>query len=1041
MPEYLFVRFLERYHPVLYALLRVVGFIEDNPEPLDPIDPTRPPYVRRLVIWDNLVALVGDPAGQLQSLYHWDDGQPFAHARLLTELAGLAAAMNIRHRHLPPRPKLVDDEYGGELPAADVRELALPVVRASPGGVHTEQGLVLAPVPPKPGRLIDGLYLGNLSFGAAVTSAPLSETWTLVLTGQLAATGLVGVGIRPGETRVLAAPPDGRFEIAAEGRPDPPWLLLGAGAGTRLEVGGLRLSLALEWTDETNVTLGIATLPSADRGGLALTIDPAEADPFARAIVPQPLQADADLDVRWSARGGLVLSELGLELVIPIDRTVGPVTLEVLHLAFVVDAGKASLLLALTGGAAVGPFSAEVADIGVELELVPRADHPLVGDLGVTAAFHPPTGGGLGLDVDGLVTAAGYYNRDPATERYGGAVAIEFLHVGLSAIVVIDTRLRQNPDGFALFASVFATFPGLPLGFGFFLSGVGGVVSLNRTIDLPALADGLRSGAADAILFPDDPVVDAPLLISQLDAWFPLAEGNTVLAVAATITWGLPTALVTGEVGVILSIPDLALAVLGTVSIALPDEELALIELHMDTLGTIDVAEATVSITGSLYDSSLVHAINLSGDMALIARFDSQPFFLLSVGGFNPSFNPPGGTPATVTDLGRMRAEVTLSEDLAYTLEAYVAVTSNTLQFGARASVEASTRFLLVTYTARGSVGFDVMLVFSPFEFVADIDVSVEITAGSDDNELVAATLSASLAGPRPWTASGRASFTFLGVDVPFHVEVGSPVPAEARPTANVLDLVLAALGEPTAWRGTAPASDASDAVVLAQAGDETEARVRPEGGIEAVQTVAPLDRAIDRYGVYAIEGPAELDIKDAGITTGARGHDAVDWEAVLDWFAPSQYDAMDRTAQLSADSYEQMASGIRLSSSAATTSDPAETRALTPTYEVAILEPETTRPLADGPLAMPLAAATAILALNPARRRHRRRSASTGAAFGVGPTTWTVADATAGAALRGVGTYRTASRQLSTIVHQDASRRGTARLVKSHAVLDGASP
>ena len=419
VPEYLFVRFLERYHPVLYALLRVVGVIEDDPEPLDPIDPTRPPYVRRLVIWDNLVALVGDPAGQLQSLYHWDDGQPFAHARLLTELAGLAAAMNIRHRHLPPRPKLVDDEYGGELPADDVRELALPVLRASPGGVHTEQGLVLAPVPPKPGRPIDGLYLGNLSFGAAVTSAPLSETWTLVLTGQLAATGLVGVRIRPGETRVLAAPPDGRFEIAAEGRPDPPWLLLGAGAGTRLEVGGLRLSLALEWTDETDVTLGLATLPSADRGGLALTIDPAEADPFARAIVPQPLQADADLDVRWSARGGLVLSELGLELVIPIDRTVGPVTLEVLHLAFVVDAGKASLLLALTGGAAVGPFSAEVADIGVELELVPRADHPLVGDLGVTAAFHPPTGGGLGLDLDGLVTAAGYYNRDPATERYG----------------------------------------------------------------------------------------------------------------------------------------------------------------------------------------------------------------------------------------------------------------------------------------------------------------------------------------------------------------------------------------------------------------------------------------------------------------------------------------------------------------------------------------------------------------------------------------------------------------------------------------------
>lgn len=42
----------------------------------------------------------------------------------------------------------------------------------------------------------------------------------------------------------------------------------------------------------------------------------------------------------------------------------------------------------------------------------------------------------------------------------------------------------------------------------------------------------------DAILFPDDPVRDAPLIVDQLDAWFPLAQGSAVVGVAAQIDWG-----------------------------------------------------------------------------------------------------------------------------------------------------------------------------------------------------------------------------------------------------------------------------------------------------------------------------------------------------------------------------------------------------------------------------------------------------------------------------------------------------------------------
>src|SRR5262249_42544423 len=162
---------------------------------------------------------------------------------------------------------------------------------------------------------------------------------------------------------------------------------------------------------------------------------------------------------------------------------------------------------------------------------------------------------------------------------------------------------------------------------------------------------------------------------------------------------------------------------------------------------------------------------------------------------------PPGDVPATVLDLDRVRAEVTIDVDVWYALEAYVALTSNTVQFGANAELEATAAFLGVTYTAHGRVGFDVLLQFSPFELVADFVASVAITAGDDDKELLSASLTARLEGPQPWFATGTASFDLLGLDVAFDVAVGSSAPPALPPRQNVLELVATALRDPAAWR------------------------------------------------------------------------------------------------------------------------------------------------------------------------------------------------------------------------------------------------
>ena len=212
-------------------------------------------------------------------------------------------------------------------------------------------------------------------------------------------------------------------------------------------------------------------------------------------------------------------------------------------------------------------------------------------------------------------------------------------------------------------------------------------------MDVDALAVGIKSGATDAIMFPDDPSVTRPQIVSQLDAWFPIADGSSVFGLAAQIAWGAK-ALITAEVGILVSFPDLDIVVLGTITIGPARRGEGAARAAHGHARRHRPRRGTVRMTVGLYDSALVQTINLSGESAFYARFATDPFFLLSVGGYHPSFQPPGGLPGAILDLDRMRAAVEISEDVYFSLEAYFAVTSNTLQFGSDAHLEMSSRFL-----------------------------------------------------------------------------------------------------------------------------------------------------------------------------------------------------------------------------------------------------------------------------------------------------------------------------------------------------------
>ena len=69
--------------------------------------------------------------------------------------------------------------------------------------------------------------------------------------------------------------------------------------------------------------------------------------------------------------------------------------------------------------------------------------------------------------------------------------------------------------------------PGIPLGYGIRIIGIGGIIGIDRRADTDALRERLTSGAVGNILFAEDPVRNAPILLGDLAALFPVSPATT----------------------------------------------------------------------------------------------------------------------------------------------------------------------------------------------------------------------------------------------------------------------------------------------------------------------------------------------------------------------------------------------------------------------------------------------------------------------------------------------------------------------------------
>ena len=675
--------------------------------------------------------------------------------------------------------------------------------------------------------------------------------------------------------------------------------LFGAPTGTRLEIGAISLRGDLSF-DPAHIDASIGVKAAQ----CSFVLKPSDGDSFLSTVLPQNgLTAQFDLGLTYSSDRGLTIQGgAGVDATIPIGISIGDVvSIPSLHLALIGDSNGLQAEVSASAALSIGPIAAVVDRVGATLSITFPAGGGNFGPIDLGVNFKAPSGVGLSID-DAGVSGGGFLTFDSSAHQYSGVLQLKFNDIALQAFGLITTQVA-GANGYSLLALIDADFPPIQLGWGFTLNGVGGIMAANRTADVDALRASLKANKIASILFPTNAITSAPQVLAQLDALFPTAQGRFLFGPMALIGWGTPTIL-TAALAVILELPEpVRIILLARITAALPSQSNALVRINMDALGVLDLSQDSLSLDATLFDSKLV-GFTLSGDMSLRANWASNREFLLAIGGFHPQFTPPPGFPA----LNRITIDMPNGAITKMRLAAYLAITSNSLQFGANLDV-----FIGVAgFGLSGHLGFDALLQIDPFLFNADISGRVALTASGDD--LMSVGLDASLSGPAPWHIAGKfkVHIVFFTVHKSFSMTWGGNTPAVQIPAVNVLPLLTAALADPRNWT-TQPSSDIPT-LVSVRSQDGSTLIVHPMAQLEVHETVVPLGLQITRFGSAAISGANTFTITGFSINGSTVLPQTV---AVQDDFAPAQFFDLSDTDKLAGPSFEQQNAGLRLVSGA----------------------------------------------------------------------------------------------------------------------------
>jgi hypothetical protein len=503
----------------------------------------------------------------------------------------------------------------------------------------------------------------------------------------------------------------------------------------------------------------------------------------------------------------------------------------------------------------------------------------------------PPLPTGIGIDLTLPPVGGGGAVRKTETGGYAGVLDLDLAMLRIQALGVVQLPTNADPTSvLALLAAVFP-YPGIQLGFGFALDAVGGLVGINRRVDIEALTALVGDGNADHILFPENAVERAEEITRSLDAVFPVKRGRTVVAPMVRINWS--GRIVTFSGALILDLPSPPqIVLLGRLLVAVPDPAAPLIRLQASVLGRIDPALPETELLVSLAGSWIVMT-PVSGEIYLLVRGGDQAVFVLSAGGFHPRYTRPPGVPALerlTMDLG--------GGYLGLSAEAYLAVTSSALMFGAKLQLDAT----IAGCGVEGQLGLDALFVWEPtFSFSVHVYASVAVRAFG--RRLASVGLDFTLEGPAPWHAFGTGSISILFWDVSLDFDVRwGEAPRTPLPAPEILPLLEKALLEPSAWTAERPLEQRNGVRLSERAKADLVAGkvVQADATLRVSQNVVPLAEPITRFARTRV--PAQ------------RWDMFGDGAGITERFVPGEFFDLSEEQQLTAPAFTEAKSGVSLS-------------------------------------------------------------------------------------------------------------------------------
>ena len=781
-----------------------LGIIEENFRVVNDI-PGRINYTKRIIRWNLLKDLV-NPSELINQTYGWGSDQ-LKFELLMNRLKQFLNVVGVKAYLAYPSEQLLNDYYDPDNPdLSNVQELRIPILGGTDDPVDPfdfELLLSLIPIPPEAQRTSrpDGLAIGPSIIGSFQPdeSLPLE----VKLKGGFELDQGIKLEVHPQKVDIHLADPatgaiNSELSLASKSGEEP-IIIIGSELSHNISIFDFGIKLGVKGQPNN-----LDAYVSLDIRKAEVTIDTSnsdDADSFLSSLLPPDgLSTQFTLQLGFSTRQGLYFGgSSGLEVSLPAHVDVGLIEIVSSTIAIKTNSGAIPIEVGATIKGELGPLTAIVENMGFRARFTfPSDSSGNLGPVDLNLGFKPPSGIGLSIDA-GVVKGGGYLYLDIEKEEYAGALELvvsDFLT--LKAIGLITTRMPDGSRGFSLLVIITAEFGSpIQLGFGFTLSGVGGLLGLHRTMRLQPLSEGVRTGAVNSIMFPTNVIENAPRIISDLRTYFPPFQDIFLIGPMAKIGWGTPN-LVKLSLGIIIEIPG-NIAILGVLKVTLPDEEKKLLNLQVNFIGAIEPDKKQAWFFASMFDSRVL-SFTIEGEMGVLVCWGDNANFVVSVGGFHPAFNPP---PLPFPEPRRIAISILNTELARIRVEGYFAVTSNTVQFGARAELY----FGLSAFKIDGYVTFDALFQFSPFYFIISISASLSVRVFGVG--LFSVRMRGSLEGPTPWHVEGTGSISllFFDIDVDFSHTWGEEIDT-TLPPIDVMPLLKAEYEKLENWKAEVPAAN-----------------------------------------------------------------------------------------------------------------------------------------------------------------------------------------------------------------------------------------